>query len=337
MRIAKLDHPSSIESEIHDLIHGLEHEDLQHGSNSEDIPHRDSDHLGQLGELLNAPVSIVVAGTMNHGKSSLLNALLGKQDRFPVADARTTVANAREAWRDGVDFVDTPGTEADLADEAEASRLHQAADLVLFCHSIKDGELQSPEIQLLERVYEWFPRVEYRKQCVIPVFTKVDDKEEAEARQIVGRCLEQFEEFLGTRPMHHQLVSSPRYWRGVEANRPRLVELSGILNLRTWLEGRLDRLKVARKTLLLERISGHLDTLYDELTQRLENLNSRKEARKREADLFVIEALSEAHEVCETIDNHSWLALEETPVSYRNPIFSEEIMGCVEKLMRLTP
>ena len=69
--------------------------------------------LNHLIRSTDEPPRIAVRGKYNHGKSMLLNALVGT-DHFKVADKRETMARS-EYEHDGVVWVDTPGLAADPA------------------------------------------------------------------------------------------------------------------------------------------------------------------------------------------------------------------------------
>ncbi len=69
-------------------------------------------------------IYIVNAGRMNHGKSSLLNSILGRE-AFRVADIRETRVNQEELYKDDVFLVDTPGLDADETDDREAFSVYK--------------------------------------------------------------------------------------------------------------------------------------------------------------------------------------------------------------------
>ena len=120
------------------------------------------------GERLHAGALVVVAGPPNAGKSSLFNALLGR-DRAIVTDIPGTTRDAIEAQAviDGLPFrlVDTAGLR-DSADRVErlgievSRRYLGAADLILYC---EEGDATARE--------------EFLSQCAAPVVsvrTKTD-------------------------------------------------------------------------------------------------------------------------------------------------------------------
>ena len=61
------------------------------------------------------------AGSMNHGKSSLLNSLLNRK-AFAAQDVRTTIKNQSVMWQDKIYLVDTPSLEAENAGGLEKMR-----------------------------------------------------------------------------------------------------------------------------------------------------------------------------------------------------------------------
>jgi GTPase Era involved in 16S rRNA processing len=115
------------------------------------LPGRAHD-LARLGLLAlpgRAPV-VTVIGKYNHGKSRLLNELMGAQ-AFSVADRRETRVLS-ERLHAGVCWLDAPGLEADV-DAADDDHALQAtwlkSDIRLFVHAAKEGELDAAERSLL--------------------------------------------------------------------------------------------------------------------------------------------------------------------------------------------
>ncbi|HVT29421.1 MAG TPA: DUF697 domain-containing protein [Lacipirellulaceae bacterium] len=105
-------------------------------------------------------LEIVAFGTISSGKSSLLNALAGRQVFRTDVVGGTTAVRSEIPWPAGdrVILVDTPG----LAEVRGASRAAESAaaaknaDLVLF---VVDGPLKSYEVELLERLSAMEKRV----------------------------------------------------------------------------------------------------------------------------------------------------------------------------------
>ncbi len=114
----------------------------------------------QLDRLAQRRLNVAVFGRVGVGKSSLLNALLGRP-RFATDLAHgCTRHQERESWQGplaglaGVELVDTPGIDEVAAPGRHrlAARVALGADLVLF---VLDGDLTSPEAEALERMLSW--------------------------------------------------------------------------------------------------------------------------------------------------------------------------------------
>ena len=81
-------------------------------------------------------VKIAVAGRMNHGKSSLLNSLIG-DNIFKVQDIRETTANSRYELFEDVLLVDTLGLDANINDDAIANVAYESSNIILFVLPVK--------------------------------------------------------------------------------------------------------------------------------------------------------------------------------------------------------
>ena len=114
------------------------------------LPGRAHD-LARLRVLAAAGLPVVtVIGKYNHGKSRLLNELIGHA-AFGVADRRETIALAEHA-HDGVCWLDAPGLDADVhtADDDHALQaIWLRSDIRLFVHAAKEGELDAAERERL--------------------------------------------------------------------------------------------------------------------------------------------------------------------------------------------
>jgi small GTP-binding protein len=131
-----------------------------------------NENIKQLRELISRPsqLQIAVYGKYNHGKSSLLNALV-KKDIFKTADIRETVKIQSYTNRD-ITWIDTPGLDADVkeSDDTEANRLLSTSDLLLFVHSVNEGELDSKEVLFLKEQSK-------NSKNIILVLTQIDRTE----------------------------------------------------------------------------------------------------------------------------------------------------------------
>jgi small GTP-binding protein len=132
-------------------------------------------------------LEIVAFGTISSGKSSLLNALAGR-DAFQTDEkGGTTVQRQEVAWRgdDRVVLVDTPGLgEIDGAEHISISaESAKDADIVLM---VVDGPLRQSEHQLLARLGEMEKRV-------LVCLNKADWYDAREQASLKGQLAEQLE------------------------------------------------------------------------------------------------------------------------------------------------
>ncbi|WP_456414345.1 dynamin family protein [Oceanithermus profundus] len=256
--------------------------------------------LRQALQDLEGPFLLVVAGEFNSGKSSLLNALLGREllreGVTPTTDRIQWIAYGEEpgsrALEPGlvvlrlphpllkdVHLVDTPGTNAVIEHhQILTERFLPRADLILFTTSA-DRPYTASERDFLELIRGWGKKV-------VLVVNKLDLLGPDEAEEVLAYVREQAARTLGVEP--------PVF--GVSARRARAGEDGGVKELETFIE-RVLREEAARIKLgsplgvlerLLEQGEGRLgreaQALESELETcaRLEALLERHEGRVRE-------------------------------------------------------
>lgn len=180
--------------------------------------------LERLADKQALPV-ITVVGKYNHGKSRLLNELIGK-DLFSVADIRET-KELHFAKQQDLQWIDAPGLDADV-DEVDDDYAEEAlwvkSDIRLFVHAAKEGELDAIEIDLINKLQNDAQRTQ--RQTIL-VLTQTDQVADEDTLNSIRQSLQ------------HQLnhnnfypVSSVRHRKGVEQNIPLFVEKSGIPELK---------------------------------------------------------------------------------------------------------
>ncbi|WP_233831716.1 GTPase [Paraburkholderia sp. ZP32-5] len=200
---------------------------------------------------------VTVVGKYNHGKSSLLNELLGR-DAFAVSDWRETV-RLSDSVHQGVRWLDAPGLDADVgtADDREALRAAWLkSDIRLFVHAAKEGELDAKELKLLTELDA--DRARTGRQTLF-VLSQVDQVADDAALRSVGDAIDRQMPGLTL-----NAVSSVRHRKGLEGGKPLLLEKSGIPALHAALHAELARVPHARAhetALLIREIDAELQLL----------------------------------------------------------------------------
>lgn len=111
---------------------------------------------------------IVNAGMMNPGKSTLLNALIGRPEVFKTADVRETTEVKSVDWGSDVILSDTPGfSSAIIEDDSVALSALRSADLILFVHNIATGGINKAELDILVELKEIIGEAEFASRVLL--------------------------------------------------------------------------------------------------------------------------------------------------------------------------
>jgi hypothetical protein len=244
------------------------------------LPHR-ADDLARLQTLADegAPV-VTVVGKYNHGKSRLLNELIG-QDTFAVADRRETVKLSDRVHL-GVRWLDAPGLDADVGTGDDQQALLAAwlkSDVRLFVHAAKEGELDAKEWALLAELGKDGARTQRQTLFVLSQVDQLPDDIE----------LEKVRDAIGAQASDIALhaVSATRHRKGLEGDKKLFTEKSGIPALRVALDAAIARVPAARAhetALLFGEIRVELQRLRAEQASSLEVLRETQRRQRRDFD-----------------------------------------------------
>lgn len=225
------------------------------------LPSR-ANELARLAALNNGKSSpvITVIGKYNHGKSRLLNELIGS-DAFAVADKRETVTLSEHVHQ-GVRWLDAPGLDADVASQddkhaEEATWLK--SDIRLVVHAAKEGELDSAEKDLIELLLTDSEKTRRQTLFVLSQIDQLTDDSELVAITKVIQAQ------IPNIVLHK--VSATRHRQGQDENKNLFVERSGIPTLKEALDQALKQVPAARE--------HEINMLFNELKTELFNLRSR--------------------------------------------------------------
>ena len=183
------------------------------------------EELSRLAQLMGnqSNARIAVFGKYNHGKSTLLNALVGREI-FKASDRRETRAN-HEFTQGGVVWIDTPGLDADVRGEDDRLARQGAfelADYLFLVHNIRAGELDRYELDLYRGMMA--RSMDHRSRMFL-VLTQIDQLNQEDGYRVFQRVQAQLPG-ITVIP-----VSALRYQRGIHEGKEKFVELSGMSDL----------------------------------------------------------------------------------------------------------
>lgn len=213
--------------------------------------------------------TVTVVGKYNHGKSLLLNQLIG-EDRFAVADKRQTTTLSDHIHHQ-VRWLDAPGLDADVNyndDQYAQLAVWQQSDIRLFVHSLREGEFDAQETALLAAL-QADEHTTHRQTIV--VFTQIDQlADEGTLRQITERLQQQatLDDAL--------YVSAQRHRQGIEKNKTLLIEKSGIAQLKQRLTEALSKVADVRdfeKAYICQSVKSSLNLLQQTTQQQINELD----------------------------------------------------------------
>ena len=177
--------------------------------------------------------TIVAYGLMNAGKSFLLNMLTQhiEEEFFKTNDIRET-AEIKKFESEKYIYLDTPGLDANEADDVQAQFGVDQADVVLFLHQ-PQGELEANEVKFLKDLRQSFGG--YAESNIILVISKVDKEESEKINLIEEKIKTQCVQEIGFSPKVFK-VSNSLYRAGVEEHIDGLIIHSRIKSLIEYLD-----------------------------------------------------------------------------------------------------
>ncbi|MDW1821579.1 GTPase [Vibrio sp. Vb1018] len=215
---------------------------------------------------------IAVFGKYNHGKSTLLNAIIG-HEVFKAADKRETVKNS-EFEHNGVIWIDTPGLDADVHqndDKAAMKGAFDVADYIFLVHQVTAGELDKKELQIFNQLAKQDKN--YRQKMCI-VLTQVDQKSADDLNQIRNKIENQLLKSIELKDLAMIAVSAARHLKGIKENKLIFCERSGmdqLFCLISEIKENINTLRVKEIERLKRKLSLEIDTkkkqIQDELNQ----------------------------------------------------------------------
>ena len=252
--------------------------------------------FNKLKELQGEKIIVVNAGRMNHGKSSLFNALANDKNMFDTADVRCTKKCMRKEFADGIDFIDTPGLDATDADDKEAFDAYKKADMIIFVHTPNIGELHRNEVEWIKRICDSYPSPDefWKRFCL--VFTFKEAIPDSEFKVIEEKVKEHILNYCGGKDYTVFKVSNSDYWDGTDTSDKELIELSGIGKLRQFLIDQSLKLKDVSQALRMKRakkIKADSVNVLEEAKEEVDDVRSDKITEKNRVKEGLFKDLSD--------------------------------------------
>lgn len=214
-------------------------------------------------------VKIAVAGRMNHGKSSLLNSLIG-DNIFKVQDIRETTANSRYELFEDVLLVDTPGLDANINDDAIANVAYESSNIILFVHNYNVGDFHKGELEALKCIADFHNSEAFGDRFIL-VLTGKDAVTDQNDRELIKlKLLKDIKQFCGLHNFPIFEVSNTTFMKGKSENKEKLITYSGIPTLLEYITSKIEELKPLRTKQTIEKIRNIQATaihLFNEILQ----------------------------------------------------------------------
>ena len=233
-------------------------------------------------------VKIAVAGRMNHGKSSLLNSLIG-DNIFKVQDIRETTANSRYELFEDVLLVATPGLDANINDDTIANVAYESSNLILFVHNYNVGDFHKGELEALKRIAYFHKSEEFGDRFIL-VLTGKDAVINQNDRELIKlKLLKDIKQFCGLHNFPIFEVSNTTFMKGKLENKEKLITYSGIPILLEYLTIKIDELKPFRTKQTIEKIRNIQATAIKLFNEILQNKTANLDTELIDADKLYAE------------------------------------------------
>jgi len=207
-------------------------------------------------------VNVTCTGLYNHGKSTLLNVLIKdfEHKTFKTADVRETSVN-KVVNHKNIQFVDTPGLNANKNDDKRVMDAIKSSDITLFVHNITTGEFNKKEIEFLDNIKShWKNPAEFIGRTIF-VLSRIDEAISGDdIEKTMVKMKRQIKEIFGSECTMVP-VSAIEYTDGMVDNENELIEISNIPVLEEKLkylsEQSLEKIRETK----IQRLSNKYDDL----------------------------------------------------------------------------
>ena len=228
-------------------------------------------------------INIINAGIMNHGKSSLFNSLADKEI-FLAQDVRTTKVNQDYQWLDNVYLIDTPGLDAEESDDVAAYAAYRRANMIVFVHNVRVGELHENELNAINKIKSLFNDDNFfcKHFCLVLTFKESDSEESIIS--IRTKSLNDIKSHCGISDFSTFIVSNSGYQKGIAENKKNIVRHSGIPELREFLKNNFSTWNNENAYFRSMRISNEKDSFIETLQRERGKIQARIDSKTEEIE-----------------------------------------------------
>ncbi len=210
-------------------------------------------------------IIVTCMGLYNHGKSTLLNALIKdfEHKTFKTADVRETVTNKKVKY-ENLTFVDTPGLNAQKYDDKRVMDAAKESDINIFVHNVTTGEFVASEVAFFHNIKKYWENPQKFIDSTIFVVSRIDQvNDESDIGNTIEKMSNQIFEIFHTKAKIIP-VSAIRYTKGQIENKELMIKKSNMKILEKSIKDLSDTLR----DLIRETRKVRLEKEYDNLIKR---------------------------------------------------------------------
>lgn len=231
-------------------------------------------------------IVVTCMGLYNHGKSTLLNTLIGDYENktFKAADVRETSVNKTFQYGN-INFIDTPGLNAKKNDDKRVMDAVKESDINLFVHTVTTGEFVKKEIEFLNNVKKHWKNPQEFIDRTIFVVSRVDKaNNEEDIANTINKMTKQILDIFNIKSTIIS-VSAIRYTKGKIENKKLMVKKSNIDILKKLITNLSNELSESIKATRKKRLVDKYDSIIKQLSSKVQmnklEISKQKQAQKQ--------------------------------------------------------
>ena len=214
--------------------------------------------------------NIINAGLLKAGKSSLFNALAGKEE-FETGVVRTTVSNKNIEMEKYI-LIDTPGFDANEQDDKTAFEGYKTADLIIFVHNVMEGELNKLEAEQIDKISKLYSSHEDFFEASILVLSFNDQVENGNTENTLSIISKQMEELFNCKFKKCVAISSSLYMKGFNENKNALIKISNLSELQNLINESIENIN--QNSLFEKYVTKQIKNIHSIMNEELKNLQN---------------------------------------------------------------